>query len=350
MSDADAPPYALARCRNCETFLGDPPGKFCPACGQDTLNHPPTFWEFVHEFITHYVALEGKLWKTLAMLFFKPAELTREYRQGRKQRYISPLRLYITASFLFFFVVKIAGMGSMVDFEPWDEATKAPGAVSAESVETKRDAVSASAKKLREQVKQAASTSAGSRTADEKELNDSVEKTVESAINLAKEGSRGLDSKAEVNMDCGPDSKFCQSFENHLKKKYKNKTGRETLEMLKNGAISNIPYAMFMLLPLFALLTKILYFRRGYYYGEHVVYALHIHAFTFFAMLMFALLPSWLDPFVALAAAIYYLVALQRFFGGNWFLTLIRYGIIGMVYPVLLSLVAAAVLLIVVVA
>ena len=98
-------------CRNCGTFLGEPAGNFCPNCGQDTLNHPPSFWEFIHEFVTHYVALEGKLWKTLVLLFFKPAQLTREYREGKKQRYISPLRLYITASFLFFLVFKVFDIG-----------------------------------------------------------------------------------------------------------------------------------------------------------------------------------------------------------------------------------------------
>jgi hypothetical protein len=99
------------------------------------------------------------------------------------------------------------------------------------------------------------------------------------------------------------------------------------------------------MLPLFALLTKLLYINRGYYYGEHVVYALHIHAFTFFVMLLSALLPNWLAAAVLIAAAIYYLVALQRFFGGNWFLTFIRYGVIGILYPILLSIVATFFLL-----
>ena len=58
------------------TFLGDPSGKFFPGCGQDTASHRPTFFEFVHEFITHYVALEGKQWPTVRLPFFYPAKLT----------------------------------------------------------------------------------------------------------------------------------------------------------------------------------------------------------------------------------------------------------------------------------
>ena len=98
-------------CRNCSLFLGDKLGNFCPNCGQETKLHPPTVGEFAHEFVGHYVALEGRLWKTLLLLFFKPAELTREYLHGRRRRYVLPLRLYLTASLLFFVVVKFAGLG-----------------------------------------------------------------------------------------------------------------------------------------------------------------------------------------------------------------------------------------------
>jgi hypothetical protein len=45
-------------CGNC----GPPaPLRFCGACGQETALHPPTLGEFLHEFVGHYVALEGAL-------------------------------------------------------------------------------------------------------------------------------------------------------------------------------------------------------------------------------------------------------------------------------------------------
>jgi len=93
----------LAR-RNCGTQA---PLKFCPECGQETTLHPPTLVEFLHEFVGHYVALEGALWQTLKLLLAKPGRLTREYLDGRRRRYVLPLRLYLTCSFLFFLVVKL---------------------------------------------------------------------------------------------------------------------------------------------------------------------------------------------------------------------------------------------------
>jgi Protein of unknown function (DUF3667) len=348
-----------ATCRNCDANLGELPANFCPACGQDTLNHPPTFWEFVHEFITHYVALEGKLWKTLWLLFVKPAELTREYRAGRKQRYISPLRLYITASFLFFLVVKIAGVGSAINFSAEDAKADRPFIfLKLDDDPAAKSDLTASKDK---QNSSAVSNAPAKHEADaaDGDIDKMVKGIVAEAAESAKQGAAAGAKAAKENaakspdddsinvadFNCTADEKLCQWLKDHLKEKYKGKTQTQVLGMLRDGAIANIPYAMFMMLPLFALLTKLLYINRGYYYGEHVVYALHIHAFTFFVMLMSALLPSWLAVIALTAAAIYYLVAMQRFFGGNKFLTFIRYSVIGMLYPLLLTVVASFVLL-----
>jgi Protein of unknown function (DUF3667) len=348
-----------ATCRNCDANLGELPANFCPACGQDTLNHPPAFWEFVHEFVTHYVALEGKLWKTLWLLFVKPAELTREYRAGRKQRYISPLRLYITASFLFFLVVKIAGLGATINFS--SEGAKADKPFILLKVDDDPASKSHSTARKDKQDSPAVSNGAAKHEEDaaDGDIDKMVKGVVAEAAETAKQGAAAGAKAAKENaakssdddsinvadFKCAAGEKMCQWLKDHLQAKYKDKTQTQVLGMLRDGAIANIPYAMFMMLPLFALLTKLLYINRGYYYGEHVVYALHIHAFTFFVMLMSALLPDWLAVTVLVAAAIYYLVALQRFFGGNWFLTFIRYSVIGILYPVLLSIVATFVLL-----
>jgi Protein of unknown function (DUF3667) len=298
---------AATRCRNCHTFLGDPPGNFCPGCGQDTANHPPTFWEFVHEFITHYVALEGKLWRTLRLLFFKPAELTREFRAGRKQRYISPLRLYITASFLFFMVVKIAGWGSLVHVEMTTSETPAAAKGISYSFSTERP--------------------------PSKSLDDL-------AIN-----------QAQINLECWPPlQNLCGQFQTRLEKKYTGKTTGQVIDMLRVGMLANFPYALFLLLPLFALLTKLIYVRRGIYFGEHVVYALHVHAFTFFVLLFKAILPRYMGDGVVLAALVYYFIAMQRFYGGRWWATALRYAVVATVYPLLLVMATATVVLYVLIA
>ena len=122
MTDAVAIP---SRCRNCDFDLGVQPGRYCSNCGQETAPHVPTAGEFLHEFVGHYVALEGRLAKTLWLLFLKPGLLTKEYFAGKRRRYVLPLRLYLTASIVFFMLVKVLGVGNLVKVqETPDKNTK----------------------------------------------------------------------------------------------------------------------------------------------------------------------------------------------------------------------------------
>lgn len=368
MSDALVNAATAAHCKNCDALLTVLPngelGSFCPACGQDTHNHPPTFFEFVHEFITHYVALEGKLWKTLVLLFFKPAELTREYRAGRKLRYISPLRLYITASFLFFFIVKIIGVGSFMQDDIHDTISSHQKTSTA-SKELQNAAKEIKAE-LNSELDKPADTTTNSKTKitlstsstpPKKAAEKTAEKAQDEPPDKAEEGEEGgwqnrkwtwtdeNDQKASINFQCKPGSTGCTMLKKRLQEKFQGRTNGQVLDDLKHGMVANVPYVLFLMLPLFAALTKLLYVTRGLYYGEHVVYALHIHAFTFFGLLIAALVPDFLVSWVIGLIAIYYLIAMKRFFVGSWFTTILRYGVIATVYPILLTFVAMFVMM-----
>jgi hypothetical protein len=98
-------PIDSGHCHNCGAAVS---GNFCAACGQESALHVASAREFLHEFIGHYVALEGKLWKTLALLIFRPGMLTADYIAGRRARYVQPLRIYLTLSILFFALLKFS--------------------------------------------------------------------------------------------------------------------------------------------------------------------------------------------------------------------------------------------------
>lgn len=314
------------------------------------------------------------------LLFFKPAELTREYRNGRKQRYISPLRLYITASFLFFLVVKIAGFGSLIKFNDTDvqnlpktpaininindESPTSPPKPPAKP-KASDSAVAADATTTATTAAPTVSKTFKYDSTDSESLEQAIKQTVNEAVSESKAVAEkaAADGKATgiaaskantknekfAHLECASDDSLCKRLENRINAKYRSKSGDQLLSTLKDSAMANLPYAMFLLMPLFALLTKLVYINRGYYYGEHVVYALHIHAFTFFMMLMVAVTPEWLAVWLPFAAAIYYLVALQRYFGGRWWVSVIRYMVIGTLYPFLLSVVALIVIVLAVI-
>ena len=118
MGAAHATGAPAGACPNCGARLAidDSRPRHCPDCGQATTLHAPTFLEFVHEFADHHVALDGSVWRTLGNLLLKPGQLTLAYLRGQRGRYVLPLRVFLSASFVFFLVVKVLGVNS-VDLE-----------------------------------------------------------------------------------------------------------------------------------------------------------------------------------------------------------------------------------------
>lgn len=221
-----------ATCPNCGHAVPplEPPARHCPNCGQATHLHAPTLFEFVHEFVSHYVALEGALWRSLWALLARPGHLTREYLAGRRLHYVLPLRLFLTLSFLFFLLIKVLGLGPQVQ----------------------------------------------------------VEGPADAAVAL------------------GP------------------------------KLIGMAPYAVLALLPVYAGLVALLYWRRHRPYGEHFVFGLHLHAFFFVGLLVVALVGKPAEVPVVLATAVYGVLALQRTYGGRWPLTLLRAALLTALYAALL--------------
>lgn len=86
-------------CHNCGVRLS---GRFCAACGQKALPLSVTMHDFFHEFVHETLHVDGRLFQTVRRLVLSPGFLTREYLQGRRARWISPLRLYLLFSVMFF--------------------------------------------------------------------------------------------------------------------------------------------------------------------------------------------------------------------------------------------------------
>ena len=88
-------------CFNCGTPLT---GEYCSHCGQRAHIHR-TLSAFFHDLLHGVLHFEGKIWKTLPLLVWKPGELTRDYIEGRRARYVSPIALFLFCVFLMFGVI-----------------------------------------------------------------------------------------------------------------------------------------------------------------------------------------------------------------------------------------------------
>jgi len=103
MSNEDPGPPP-PRCPNCGAAGA---ARFCPQCGQKQGTGIPGALAYLHEIVNHYVAVDGKLWRTLWVLLARPGMLVTEYIAGRRQRYIGPLKLYLTFSVIFFVLASL---------------------------------------------------------------------------------------------------------------------------------------------------------------------------------------------------------------------------------------------------
>jgi hypothetical protein len=86
-------------CLDCGALLGGP---YCANCGQKNELEHRSLWQLVKDAVGPAVLLEGRLWRTLGTLLFAPGALSEAYTEGKRSRYIRPLRLYFWVSVLFF--------------------------------------------------------------------------------------------------------------------------------------------------------------------------------------------------------------------------------------------------------
>jgi hypothetical protein len=273
------------QCPNCDASLTlQPAPAYCPRCGQETVLHPPTLFEFVHEFIGHYIALEGALWRTLRLLITRPGRLTSEYLAGRRKRYVMPLRLYLTISFVFFLIVKGFGASSIVTLEIVTAVDSRGHPITAKSDPAQYPEA------LRQM--RACIDVPGSCT-----WYDTL-------------GARiGLKATAQA----------------------------ERPDALVERFVGMAPYAVFVLLPLFAALVMLAYRRRRTNYGAHFVFSLHMHSFWYLLVLVLAPLPGSAALIGLLLVPIGYAVwALHTVYRGRWSVTLLRSASIAICYIVAL--------------
>ena len=105
-----------AACLNCATPLVGP---HCHACGQRAHVHR-TLAAFFHDLLHGVLHFEGKTWRTLPLLAWKPGLLTREYIDGKRARYVSPIALFLFVVFLSFALFSMLGGPESLEANPGD--------------------------------------------------------------------------------------------------------------------------------------------------------------------------------------------------------------------------------------
>lgn len=341
------------RCLNCDAPTGD--HRFCPECGQEHTAPVLSVRDLLHQFADDVLSLDSKIVRTVVPLLIRPGFLTQEYLRGRRARYVRPLRLYLVTSLLYFLAVSLLGEADFVT------STSNDGLRVSTSGQADTDSDSDSA------IDSADSAAAGDSvdTADPDAPDDPEIATVEEArdalgrVVIPDPERRRL---ALVFEDAGLDSTWIEAASPDTSS---GTTGLEAIpvigERLARGAsrlsaldrdeaerqfnaimLRNLPKAIFLLVPVFALVLRLYYVRRQRRYVEHLVFALHVHAFAFVALIPETLI-DWepLAVVVALSVPVYLFMAMRRVYAQGVIKTLLKLGGLMSVYVVLLVLTIA---------
>lgn len=216
-------------CQNCESELY---GEFCSSCGQRNKDLRIPVKELASEFIEVIPAFDERLIRSLKYFLFKPGKLTTEYLFGKRKTYISPFKFYFIISFLYFFI------GSFHVTEKKQE--------------------------LRDELMQS----------DSLQTQSHIDTTVMAIKNPNSGVTFSINNLEPLERLFG--KKFIDGF----------KSGQKNPQQFFDKIREHLPKILFLLLPVFALLLKLIYIRSKTLYIQHLIFSFHFHSFIFFILLI----------------------------------------------------------------
>ncbi|MBL7139198.1 MAG: DUF3667 domain-containing protein [Bacteroidales bacterium] len=272
-------------CQNCGEELAIAT-KYCPFCGQKKiLKEDYTFKRLLKESIFDFLHIDAKLFNSIFPLLFRPGYLTKQWLAGKHVRYFKPFKMFLVISILYFLLASINEHYII----KWA------------TTEQER---------------------AGSIGFTFSNFPDSVNRPSNEII-APDETMDYMDRQAE---------KF---------------------DKMGNGKITeyltkNISKLIALLVPLVALLLKLIYIRKKKLYYEHLIFTLHIHAFIFLFAVIIELISMTTGYFmnywiVMPLILIYIFVALKRIYKQKFFMTLLSNillwaGYILIIFPIFIMI------------
>jgi len=251
-------------CLNCGTILK---GHFCHNCGQENLQIKESFGHMMNHAISDYFHFDHKFFHTLKPLLFKPGMLTNEYMAGRRTQYLHPVKMYIFIS-LVYFLVFFGSKHEVADFNTSD--SKKPVA------ERVTDSV---------------------HKAPAKDIDSEKDKADSRGLVIFKSDQNSKDDDSTYAQYLAKQNKLPQSKRDGwlarsvIKKEFALQDPKVNKTQLITESINhNFPKMMFLLLPLFALMLKVTFWKSKKFYVEHLIYSFHLHCFVFLFMTIIMLL------------------------------------------------------------
>jgi hypothetical protein len=312
-------------CLNCGAEVDE---RFCPHCGQENVEPHDSFWHMLTHFVFDIFHFDSKFFSSVKLLLTNPGFLPAAYISGKRASYLNPVKMYVFTSAIFFliFFTFFANTGNF-DFRIGDSLTKEQRDAYLSDVKKKlaEEPGNSNLQRLINELEDSASKI----TKDDVVYITGLKDTAGSRNTLL--SYRSVAHYDSVQQQLGPDEKdnwFEQLLTRRglkLREKY-NASSEEIGKVWVSDFMHKLPYLLFLSLPLFALILKILYRRRReLFYVDHGIFAVYQYLLSFvllFFILCFRRLESvtglgvfnWLTVIAVFYGGFYLLIALKRFY------------------------------------
>lgn len=308
-------------CLNCGEELH---GRYCSHCGQKAGLRKDSFGHMVVHFIGDYFHYDNKFWTTFKALITKPGQVTLDYIEDRRARYLNPIQLYI-------FVVTV-----MVLLTIGQADTGQDNVVQTPQPGTAQPAASSPADSLQQKQAEPAGT----------ELNIGLHSgPTGQGVSIGPwTPTQPTLSAYDSVQQALPEAERDGMLKRMVRRKYLKMQGMGTdvfMSRFWTSFYHGIPKVLFLLLPFFALLLKLFFGRKNLYYVDHIVFSLHFHSMVFLLIILNTLLGfvihsdtvDDLSNYLILGGfAVYLLLSLLRVYRWVWWWTVIKQLLLMFVY------------------
>ncbi|MBJ6368815.1 DUF3667 domain-containing protein [Snuella sedimenti] len=330
-------------CKNCEKKF-ESNFQFCPYCGQKA-NDELTLGVLFYNTISNYFSFDARFFKSFIPLMVKPGYLAKRFIEGKRLLYIHPAQVYLFISVVFFFLFSFISRDQVESMDKNFKETMHKADVidsldvkdSIDSLETKEIAESNKLKNVVTGVVEkegigASDTLVNSITGKKVEPKTVLgfnKRIVDSLTNIGAEEDRILEA---MGMSEDP-SAFQHKLYSQLLKLYRQRNGGALVQAFYDS----IPLAMFILLPIFAVILKLLFYKRGSF-SHHLVFTFYFFAFLFmvFSLLIIAEflveVPGFIVTLLMLSTFFYLFLAVKRFYGQGWGISFFKANIVAFTF------------------
>jgi Protein of unknown function (DUF3667) len=273
-------------CLNCGTNVQ---GRYCHVCGQENVLVKESFGHLVKHFLYDITHFDSKFFDSVRFLLFRPGFLPKEYMQGRRASYINPIKMYVFTSaifFIIFFSLLKVDKGIRINLDNELTAKERGNEIRIREEKIAKGDSAAFLKVALQMLQDTTTPLTWNR------LNSADPFSFFTQINNRKYYSlKGYDSVQNSLPSEKRDGWLIHGYARKILK-YRDENRHDFSGGLKNmfsHVLHKLPVVLFVSLPLFALILKLLYVRRKrFYYEDHAIFSVYHYVFSFLLLLMVA--------------------------------------------------------------